>query len=155
VVVLVVTEGIGGDYLARCKQEEGLDNLRLLPFQPHDVLPDLLASGDVLMVLLEADAGIYSVPSKVLSYCCAGRAVLGAIPPDNLAARRIREAGYGRVVAPGDAAGFVAAARALIEDAAARETAGAHGRAFAEKNFAIAPIAARFAAILDAARRLS
>jgi colanic acid biosynthesis glycosyl transferase WcaI len=154
VIVLVVSEGIGADYLAERKRAEGLGNLRLLPFQPHDRLPDLLASGDVLVVLLEGDAGIYSVPSKVLSYCCAGRAVLGAIPPANLAARRIGAEGFGLVVAPGDEAGFVAAAQRLVADDAARETAGARGRAYGEKSFAIGPIAERFQAILDAARRL-
>src|SRR5581483_5331737 len=114
--------------------------LQLLPFQPHERLPELLASGDVLVVLLEADAGIYSVPSKMLSYCCAGRAVLGAIPPANLAARRIRSEGFGLVVAPGDEKGFVAAARRLTEDPELRDKAGAAGRAYAEHAFAIGPI---------------
>jgi colanic acid biosynthesis glycosyl transferase WcaI len=154
VTVLVVSEGIGADYLAERKRAEGLDRLQLLPFQPHESLPDLLASGDVLVVLLEADAGIYSVPSKVLSYCCAGRAVLGAIPPANLAARRIRSEGFGLVVPPGDQPGFVAAARRLIAEDGVRDEAGRRGRAYAEKSFAIGPIAARMEAILDAARRL-
>jgi colanic acid biosynthesis glycosyl transferase WcaI len=105
-------------------------------------------------VLLEADAGIYSVPSKMLSYCCAGRAVLGAIPPANLAARRIRSEGFGLVVPPGDQPGFVAAARRLIAEDGVRDEAGRRGRAYAEKSFAIGPIAARMEAILDAARRL-
>jgi colanic acid biosynthesis glycosyl transferase WcaI len=58
------------------------------------------------------------------------------------------------VVEPGDAAGFVAAATALLDDEAARYQAGARGRAYAERSFAIDPIADRFAAILDAARPL-
>ena len=42
--------------------------LTLLPFQPYADLPDVLGSGDILVVLLEQDAGEFSVPSKTLSY---------------------------------------------------------------------------------------
>ena len=40
----------------------------LLPFQPYDSLPDMLGAADVAIALLEPEAGIFSVPSKVLSY---------------------------------------------------------------------------------------
>ena len=63
--------------------------LMLLPFQPYEVLPEVLASADVLIAILEPDAGVFSVPSKVLSYHCAGRPILAAIPAENLAARII------------------------------------------------------------------
>ena len=92
VEVVVVSEGLGADWLRRRREEERLLNLRLLPFQPYAVLPDVLASGDVLLTLLEADAGAFSVPSKVLSYLCAGRALLAAVPSDNLAAEVVRGA---------------------------------------------------------------
>ena len=61
--------------------------LTLLPFQPYERLPEVLGSGDVLVVLLEQDAGAFSVPSKTLSYLCAGRPVVGLMPSENLAAR--------------------------------------------------------------------
>ena len=93
--------------------------LELIPFQPYADLPDMLGSGDVLLVLLEPDAGVFSVPSKVLTYHCAGRAILGAIPGENLAARTIESNGAGVVVDPGDSDGFVAAALELIDDPAA------------------------------------
>ncbi|MCE0445535.1 hypothetical protein LT493_12320 [Streptomyces tricolor] len=53
----------------------------------------MLGTGDVLVVLLGPDAGQFSVPSKTLSYLCAGRPVLGLMPADNLAARLLRQAG--------------------------------------------------------------
>src|SRR4029077_3462288 len=85
--IVVVSEGIGADHIVRVKAAEALDNLVVLPFQPYDALSDLVATGDVLVVVLETDAGIYSVPSKLLTYLCAGRAILGAMPLDNLATR--------------------------------------------------------------------
>ena len=40
----------------------------------------MLASADVLVALLETDAGAFSVPSKVLTSLSAGRPILAAIP---------------------------------------------------------------------------
>jgi colanic acid biosynthesis glycosyl transferase WcaI len=149
--VVVVSEGLGADHIARIKAAEGLDNLVLLPFQPYDALPDLLATGDLLVVVLEADAGIYSVPSKLLTYLCAGRAILGAMPPDNLASRIVARAGAGLVTAPDDVAGFLEAAASLLDRPERRAAAGAAARAYAERTFDIAAIAARFETVLAAA----
>ena len=149
--IVVVSEGLGADHIARVKTAEGLDNLLLLPFQPYDALPDLLATADLLVVVLEAGAGIYSVPSKLLSYLCAGRAILGAMPPDNLASRIVARAGAGLVTAPDDVAGFLEAAATLLDRPERRAAAGAAARAYAERSFDIASIAARFEAVLAAA----
>jgi glycosyltransferase involved in cell wall biosynthesis len=151
--VVVVSEGIGAEHVARVKAAEGLDNLMLLPFQPYAALPDLVATGDVLVVVLEAGAGVYSVPSKLLTYLCAGRAILGAMPLDNLATRVVARAEAGLVAAPDDVAGFVAAAASLLDDPARRDRAGAAARAYAERSFDIAAIAASFDSVLGAAAR--
>ncbi len=70
--LVVVNQGPAEDLLRA--EAERLDvPLTLLPFQPYEQLPEVLGSGDVLVVLLEQDAGAFSVPSKTLSYLCAGR----------------------------------------------------------------------------------
>ncbi len=150
--IVVVSEGIGADHIAAAKAAEGLDNLIVLPFQPYTVLPDLVGSGDILCVLLEPEAGIYSVPSKLLTYCCAGRAVLGAIPAENLASRIIERNGIGQSVDPSDGAGFVAAAEALVADAPARIAMGSAARLYAEATFDITTITDGFERLLTEAR---
>lgn len=147
--VVVVSEGIGADRLQATKAAEQLDNLLVLPFQPHDVLPQVIASGDVLVVLLEPDAGIYSVPSKTLTYLCAARAILGSIPLANLASRLITQNQAGKVAAPTDPEGFLAAAADLLADPEARRRMGEAGRAYAESHFDIDKIADRFEALLN------
>jgi colanic acid biosynthesis glycosyl transferase WcaI len=148
VEVVVVSEGRGADWLRRRRDDESLLNLRLLPFQPYAALPDVLASGDILLTLLESDAGAFSVPSKVLSYLCAGRALLAAVPHDNLAAEVIRRSGGGVLVEPGDEAGLVAGAMRLLADGGLREDLGRKGRRYAEENFDVATIGDRFEPIL-------
>jgi glycosyltransferase involved in cell wall biosynthesis len=148
VAVVVVSEGLGADWLREQRDRLALTNLHLLPYQPWDRMPEVFATGDVVLALLEPEAGVFSVPSKVLSYLCAGRPIVGAMPPENLAARSIERAGAGVVVAPGDTAAFVAAASSLLADAPRRLAAGAAARAYAEETFDIDRIADRFESLL-------
>jgi glycosyltransferase involved in cell wall biosynthesis len=152
VAVVVVSEGIGADWLAQHKRDRGLDNLLLLPFQPFETVPDMLGAADVLLAILEPEAGVYSVPSKVLTYLCAGRPLLSAMPAENLAARIITREQAGAVVSPKDTDGFVAAAQALLDAPDRRAVLGANARRYAERTFDIEPIADRFEAVLQAAR---
>ncbi len=151
--LVVVNEGPAVDVLRR--EAERLDvPVTLLPFQPYDRLSEVLGAGDVLVVLLERSAGEFSVPSKTLSYLCAGRPVLGMMPAENLAAELVTRAG-GRVVAPAidalpDAAAWVD--KVLADDEVADELGGA-ARDLAELEFALAGCADRFEQILTGVGR--
>jgi glycosyltransferase involved in cell wall biosynthesis len=146
VVFVVVSEGPGAAWLGEAKRQGGLDNLLLLPFQPYARFSEVLAAASVVLAVIEPDAGVFSVPSKVLSYLSAGRAILLAVPPENLAARTVRRAGAGLVVAPGDQAGLEHALGRLLDDDPQREAMGRHGRRHAERAFAIGTIADSFEA---------
>lgn len=145
--VTVVSEGPGADYLRGLE----LDNLRILPFQPFEQIPQVLASADVLVALLEADAGEFAVPSKVLTYLCARRPLLLAVPGKNLARRIVEQAGAGLAVDPNDEAGFVNAGMTLGRDAELRERLGKQGRKYAERTFDINAVADRFERIFEVA----
>jgi glycosyltransferase involved in cell wall biosynthesis len=147
--VVVNSEGRGADWLRA--NGGAAPNLRVLPFQPFARLGEVLASADVLVAVLEPDAGIFSVPSKVLTYLCAGRPLLLAVPPANLAARIVLREGAGLAADPADRAGFLAAAGRLAGDPATRAAMGAKALDYAAKTFDIAAIAARFDAILATA----
>jgi len=149
--VVVVSEGLGADWLR--ERASAAPNLVLLPYQPFERLPEVIASGDVLLAILEPDAGAFSVPSKVLTYLCAGRPILGAIPSENLAARVIARARAGSIVPPDRADAFVAAAERLAGAAEERKALGNNALDYAHKTFDIRAIGDRFEAILASARR--
>ena len=147
--VVVVSEGRGADWLNEQAAAEGLEErLTVLPFQPYETLPEVLAAADVLVSVLEPEAGTFSVPSKVLTYLCAERALLLSVPPDNLAAKTVVGNEAGLAVAPGELGGFMAAAERLVEDAALRSRLGTRGRAYAEAMFNISQIVDRFDTVL-------
>lgn len=147
--IVVNSEGLGAEFLRKQKGARGLDNLLLLGFQPFRQMPEVLASGDVLVALLEPDAGQFAVPSKVLTYLCARRPLLLAVPPANLAARIVQEAKVGQVVPPGGAGAFVVAARQLMEDEQTRLAMAENARAYAETAFDINRIGRRFELIIE------
>lgn len=146
--LIVVSQGDAVAWLADQAKAEGLENLKVLGFQPFEDMPDVLGSADVLVAILEPDAGVFAVPSKVLTYMCSSRPILAAIPGQNLAARLISESGAGVVVEPSDTDGFVQGAERLMSSESLREECGRAGRLFAEENFDIEAIRRRFEGIL-------
>jgi len=108
-----------------------------------------MATADVLVALLEPGASCFSVPSKVLTYHCAGRAILAALPEENLAARIIEHEGSGLVVSPADPEAIVAAGRKLIDDPDLCRSMGDSARRYAVDTFDITKIGDRFEAIID------
>ncbi|KAA0586604.1 glycosyltransferase family 4 protein (plasmid) [Azospirillum oryzae] len=149
--VVVVSEGLGRRWLEDVKAAEGLDNLVLLDFQPVGQLSDVLASADVQVLLLESYAGALSVPSKVYSYFCAGRPILGALPAANLARRLVERERAGLCVDAGDDMGFLAAARRLHADSALRMSCADRQVGYAHRTFDIDRIGPRFLDVLDGA----
>ena len=147
IAVVVATQGLGAEFLKKDAEERQIRNLKVLPWQPYERLPEVLATGDILTAIIEPDAGLFSVPSKILSCLCAGRPVMAAIPADNLAARTIERAGAGLIVPPGDEAAFVAGLERLLADPGLRDRLGAAGRSYAEEHFDIRKIASHFATL--------
>lgn len=147
--VIVVAQGFGVPQLKAAKAAQQLPSLRLLPLQPAKQLANVMGTADVLVATIEADAGTFAVPSKVLSYLCAGRPILLAAPKENLAARTVLRANAGIVVNPDDEAGFMAAADRLRSDPLLCAELGANGREYAERVFDISRITDRFETVLS------
>jgi putative colanic acid biosynthesis glycosyltransferase WcaI len=144
--LVVISEGAGRALLEAERSKRGLENLILLDYVNYERLPDVLGTADVCLVLLEREAGTFSVPSKTLSYLAAGRAVIGAIPAENLAAETILRAGAGAVLEPGDYGAFATAVRNHLCDPQRTAAMGAAGRAYAEEAFDIRVICDRILA---------
>ena len=148
IAVVVASFGVGADWLRQQNTTQPLPNLHLSGPIPFSDLADAYGASDVLVALLEPDAGIFSVPSKVLAYLCTGRPILLSAPPSNNAVRTIMGANGGVATPAGDAEAFISAAHGLAADPDRRSKLGACGRAHAEANFPIQAVADSFEPIL-------
>lgn len=146
--MVVASEGPAAEWLRGQAEALGLSHLKVLGFQPFCDYPNVLASADVLLAILESDAGAFCVPSKVLSYLCAGRPIAMSGPLDNLSARILQQSRGGVMVAPGDGAGLAAVVRKFLDEPERSTSAAQGGRAYAKANFQISEKADRFEAIL-------
>lgn len=142
--LVVIAGGAGAEWLRANAQGVRPGVLTLLPFQPYNRISEVLGASDVLIALLDSEAGAFAVPSKILSYLCAGRPLLVAAPRVNHVAAVVEQADAGRVISPDNADEIVSAARALMEDREQRAAYAANARAYAERRFNIAAIADRF-----------
>ena len=146
--LVVIAGGSGADWLAVHAKDVDPSVLKLLPFQPYERVAEVLGSADVLITLLDSGAGSFAVPSKTLSYLCAGRALIVAAPAANEAARMVKRAGAGIVVSPDNPDGLLKAAERLLSRRSLCAEYGRNGRAYAERVFAIEAIADRFLSVL-------
>ena len=149
--VVVVSQGAGAAWLTQAINTHNLANLVVLPYQDPVQLPAMYASAEVLLVLLTEDAGQFSVPSKILTYLCAKRPVLAAIPAENLAARILEASGAGFVTAPNDHTDFIQKAEILLSAPELCKTMGEKAEAWAAANFEIGRITDRFEHVIQQA----
>jgi glycosyltransferase involved in cell wall biosynthesis len=148
-VIVVISEGLGANYLSHKKKQYALDNLILMGFQPYEQFSQILGTADVLLSILEPDAGVFAVPSKVLTYLCARKPLLLAVPQENLAAQIVINSEAGIVVSPTDEMGFINAALQLMDNKELRNRYAINGHDYAIKTFDIDKITDKFEAIIQ------
>jgi colanic acid biosynthesis glycosyl transferase WcaI len=142
--VHVYSEGEVADRLAEEASNKGVGNLTVHPWVPFADLPAMLSGADIFVSVIEAEAGVYCVPSKILTYLAIGRPILASVPEENLAARLIARHEAGFVAAPGRDQILVEGAAKLASDSEMRNRLGRNGRAYAQKAFDIEAIGDRF-----------
>lgn len=126
-----------------------LPNLKMLPFQPRDVLPYSLAAADCQIVTLdEAFAGI-SVPSKTYYALAAGSALLAVSPPGTELVDLVEEHGCGLHVLPRDAAALAEAIRRLRREGDLRATMRSQSRQTAVQYYSRTVAIKEFVRVLE------
>ncbi|MHB1345125.1 MAG: glycosyltransferase family 4 protein [Thermoleophilia bacterium] len=116
ILFLVVGSGSMKGELEQEVRRRKLGNVTVLPLQPRDRLSEVQATSDVSMVTLAPGRGMASVPSKVVGYMAAGRAVIASVDAASDTGRAVRRAAMGLVVPPGDAQAIRRAILCLLND---------------------------------------
>lgn len=130
---LIVGEGAAKARLQQHAAAMKLANVRFLPVQPVERLSDMLAAGDIHLVVQKRDAADLVMPSKLTNILAAGRACVATADPGTALYDVVQGHGTGKVVAPGDAEQLADAIRVLADDPEARARCGQRAREYAER----------------------
>ncbi len=135
---VLVGNGAYLDEVRRMVAERGLDNVRLLPFQPYGDISHVFSLGDVSLVISKPGTGSASVPSKTWSIMSASRPVLANFDENEM--RDILEGGRaepggerrpcGIFTKAGDADAFTDTILRLYRDRELGRRLGVNGRRF-------------------------
>ena len=134
IVLMIVGEGVVKSHLQAEAKFRGLENIRFLPFQPREALPELLSSASVGLVTLKTGHGGNSVPSKILGYLAAARPVIASVDPESDTWAFVEAAGCGICVPPGDGTALADAILQLSRDPELSRRLGQNGRDYLERN---------------------
>ena len=125
-----VGDGAGKEGLEEAARSSGLTNVQLIPFQPRELLPQVLASADVSLITLKRGVGADSVPSKCYSILASGRPVIASVDQGSDTWNLIDRANCGLCVEPENPQVLADAILHLYKDESYRARLGANGRAY-------------------------
>jgi colanic acid biosynthesis glycosyl transferase WcaI len=133
VVMIIGTGARLGDVSALADRIDG-DKIRFLPYQPREVLPELLASADIHFLGLGRRLSGYVVPSRLYGILAAERPVIVSADADSEAARLVERIGFG-VRVPAERPELVAAEiRRAYSGELPLEEMGRRGREYAVRS---------------------
>ena len=144
--LVIVSQGRGRDFLEQPNNVRF--NIVLKDFLPFSILREYLHDAIGVIAILEPSASEYSVPSKVMTYFCAGKAIIAAVPQDNQIAEYITKSNSGFVVNVLDPTQIRDAAINLLSNPDLRKTLELNARKFAEENFSGERAAALFISLI-------
>lgn len=144
-----VGEGAVKASLLRRAAELGLDNVRFLPAQPKERMPDFYRTADICLVPLR-NIPLFAtfIPSKMFEIMACARPIVAALTGE--AARILERSGGAALVPPEDPDALAAAIAGLADDAGRRRQMGDSAAAFVRQHYDRAQLALEYERLLQA-----
>jgi colanic acid biosynthesis glycosyl transferase WcaI len=130
---LFVGDGFEKKRLQEMARQRSLTNVRFLPLvppSPKELLPQMLAAADMLLLNQSARVVDTVIPSKLFTYMASGRPIVAAVNRSSQAANCVRRAGSGIAVEAEKPAAFAEAILKLKHDRQLAGQLGSQGRNF-------------------------
>jgi colanic acid biosynthesis glycosyl transferase WcaI len=136
IAVVIVGEEDALQRLRQYCEKCGATNVTLLPLQPREKLPDMLAAADVGLVVQKHNVLCFNMPSKIQVLLASGCALVASVPATGTAARAIKQSDGGIVVPPEDPDALAATILELYHNPDKVKLLGEKGRQYAVENYA-------------------
>ncbi|BAY83396.1 group 1 glycosyl transferase [Calothrix parasitica NIES-267] len=135
IAFVIVGEASGLQRLQEECNKCGASNVMLLPFQPRERLPEMLAAADVGLVVQKKNVISFNMPSKIQVLLASGSAIVASVPDSGTAARAIRQSGGGVLVPPEEPSGLADAVLDLYKHPEKVKTLGYNSRKYAVEQY--------------------
>ncbi|MEB3293788.1 MAG: glycosyltransferase family 4 protein [Synechococcales bacterium] len=110
-------------------------NVLLLPFQPREKLPEMLAAADVGLIVQKRNVVSFNMPSKTQVLLASGRAIVASVPGGGSAAKAIEKSRGGLLTEPENPTALAEAILKLSKNPDWVERLGYAGRRFALERY--------------------
>lgn len=135
IAFVIVGEANGLQRLQEECNKCGASNVMLLPFQPRERLPEMLAAADVGLVVQKKNVISFNMPSKIQVLLASGSAIIASVPDSGTAARAIRQSGGGVLVPPEEPSALADAVLDLYKHPEKVKTLGYNSRKYAVEQY--------------------
>ena len=135
IVFVIVGESKALEALKDYCQTFRAENVVLLPFQPREKLPEMLAAADVGLIVQKQNVVSFNMPSKTQVLLASGRPVIASVPHSGSAAKAIEKSRGGVVVEPENPAALAEQILELHKNPEQAELLGKQGRQYALERY--------------------
>jgi len=126
-----IGDGAQREYLVSQAGQLSLANVKFIPYQPRERLPEVLASADISLVSLQPGIGDDSLPSKTFPILASGRPILAIVEQGSVIWNLVQRSQAGICVPPSKPKALANAILLLVPALARRQQMGQNGREYA------------------------
>jgi colanic acid biosynthesis glycosyl transferase WcaI len=149
IAIVIVGEERALGALRDRRDQIGATNVKLLPFQPRERLPEMLSAANVGMVMQKKTVIAINMPSKIQVLLASGLPILASVPDAGTAAKAVKTSGGGWVVPPEDPQAIAQAIRQLKAAPDTLEQLSQQGRQYALDNYSFGEALDRYEALFE------
>lgn len=147
IVFLLVGDGAERENLLKEKERLGLANILMLPQQPKERMPEILAASDASLVLLKkADLFKTVIPSKLFEAMAMERPIVLGVEGESR--EIVKEGECGLCIEPENETALAGALARLADDPGLAHRLGENGRRFVVRDYDRDALAGRYLSLL-------
>lgn len=132
IIFYVAGDGMIKEDLEKRIEQENINNLKLLPFQPRGEYYNIVNSSNISIVSLDDRMMAPCLPGKLTNLLSLKQPIIAIVSPKSETANFIKRSNCGILVEPEDINGFKKAILKLKENPDLRRNLGENGRKFVE-----------------------
>ncbi|MEB3356765.1 MAG: WcaI family glycosyltransferase [Synechococcales bacterium] len=149
IVFVIVGEEKAIAQLRQACLQRKLTNVKLLCFQPREMLPQMLAAANVGLIVQKANVVSFNMPSKTQVLLASGRPIIASVPTGGTAASAVWQSGGGLVVPPEAPQALADAILDLYQNPLKAKILGDRGRQYALKHYAFEEALKRYETLFE------